>query len=203
MLDYFFPQTVANFSSLINGKISVVKSFGQYKVLVGTYEQSGPWVHRVWQKALKTIPAPSTVLILGLGTGVVARFFPHSQITGVEIDPVMLQIGGKYFHLSELTNLKVITGDAVLWLKATTQTFDLILVDVYLGKSFPASLNSPEFLRKLSHSLSQDGRVVFNRLTIKNGDFVREEFIDKLQKFFKIDTELKIEFNTFLFCSKR
>lgn len=105
---------------------------------VGGYEQSGPLVEEVWKKALKALDfTPKNILILGLGCGsaakVISKKFPTAKITGVEIDPVMIKIGKKYFGLGKIPNLKITCADALNFVKKTKQKFDLILVDVYVG----------------------------------------------------------------------
>ena len=38
--------------------------------------------------------------------------YPHAQITGVDIDAVMLSLGKKYFGLSDIPQLSLIVADA-------------------------------------------------------------------------------------------
>ncbi|MBI4099638.1 class I SAM-dependent methyltransferase [Candidatus Microgenomates bacterium] len=137
MRDFFYPQTVAEVKSKINGLIRVSKYRGQYSLWVGGFEQSGPvYVAKVWKKALEKVSGtPKTALILGLGggtlVGLLTQNWPNTKITGVEIDPVMIALGKKYFGLGEYKNLKIIRADARKY--RPTRPFDLVLADAYLG----------------------------------------------------------------------
>lgn len=167
-------------------------------------EQSGPWVKKVWSKAL-TIKHCESCLILGLGAGVAAKLvsekFPGVRITGVDIDPEMVAIGKKDFGLEEIPNLKIIVGDAFKILPK--ERFDLILVDLYVGKEYPKKAEREKFLRQLAQKLSKNGVVIFNRLTIKKGDFDLEKFLDKLGRFFAISGEAKVDYNILIYCSRK
>lgn len=189
MLDWFIPQTIE-----FVGNKTVVKDKGNYIVYVDGTEQSGPWVKKIWSK----VPLlGNNVLILGYGCGVVASLIPkNAKITGIEIDPEMVEIGKKYFN----PRGKIIIADSI---NLSSDEFDLILVDVYQGYTFPKKFESPHFLQKLSQTVSKNGSVIFNRLTTKNANFELEKFVDKLQKYFTITSVKKVDFNTLIICSRR
>ena len=116
--------------SSFNCKIQVIESFGERKIMAGGLIQSGGILGNIWEKGLKAIfpasPAGGNfqlpifnVLILGLGGGTVAQLvakrWPQAKMMGIEIDPVMIQLGRKYFGLDELKNLEIIQADAIEW----------------------------------------------------------------------------------------
>jgi spermidine synthase len=164
MFNNLFSGDIEILESPFNGQIKVRSFLGRVSVWVGGYEQSGPLVRKVWQKALKELPLPKqgellrNVLILGLGCGVAAKLisekFPNAKITGVEIDPVMVEIGKKYFGLSGI-QIKIM--DAVSFIKRTRQKFDLILIDAYFG-------NKAADFSKTKLPLTRSGLAVFNIL---------------------------------------
>lgn len=143
MLSYLYPQTVEEVNSKINGLIRVSKSKGKYSLWVNGFEQSGPvYVAKIWKAALARVTSkPKSVLILGLGGGTLVSLlsekWPQASITGVEIDPIMISLGKKYFGLGKYKNLKIVLADARTYRPA--RQFDLVLVDCYLGgkKIFP------------------------------------------------------------------
>ena len=143
MLDYLYPQTIDKLSSKFNGEIKISKSRGKYSVWIGGFEQSGSvYVEKIWGKALKELPPlwrgellrNIKVLVLGLGCGtvipIIFKKWPKAKIVGVEIDPVMINLGEKYFGLKNFENLKIICGDAK---KQKLSGYDLIITDAYLG----------------------------------------------------------------------
>ena len=172
MLDWLFPQTVEIIASRINGPVRVTRLRRRYAVWAGGFEQSGPLVESLWRKALKDIRSespPRHILILGFGTGsaaeVISKKWPDSRVTGVEIDPVMISLGKKYFHLSRFPNLEIINLPALQCFKTLTKkkrVFDLILVDLYIGNK-PALVKIPKSL------LSKTGVIITNKLEgVKN-----------------------------------
>lgn len=170
--------------SEFNGDIKVIRSlgFGTY-IQVNGLTQSGGVVESIWKETLKKIKKEkiNKVLILGLGGGTVAKlakkYWPKSEITGVEIDPVMVELGGKYLGL---TDTKVIIQDAYGFIKKNAEIYDLVIVDLYVGDKFPEKFEKEEFLKKLT----KNKLIVFNRLYFgeKRKETVR--FGNKLEKIF-------------------
>lgn len=142
-----------------------VKSFfGQKSVWIGGFQQSGPLVEKLWSEALASFwpeSRISKILILGLGCGSVLKpllkKFPNCQITGVEIDKEMIDIGKKYFNLEKYTNLKIVCDDAKNFCEKTKEKYDLILVDMYKG-------NVPEKSKVYLKNLNKNGIVLTNHL---------------------------------------
>ena len=191
--------------SPINGKISVVKSlaFGIY-VQVDGLTQSGGIIYQIWKKTLKKIQNPKPkiqkCLILGLGGGsvanVVGEFWPEAKITGVDLDPIMVEMGKKYLGLDNY-NIDVVIGDAYDFVRKSQKEqklrlrrqnpkfkYDLILVDLYIGEEFPTRFESEKFLRSVERLLSKSGVAVFNRLYYGEKRKEAMKFGQKLEKIF-------------------
>ncbi len=141
-----------SFVSEYNGQIKLKSFLWQKSVWIGGVEQSGPLVEAVWKKGLEKVSAKEChrVLILGLGCGLaaklVAKKFPVTEITGVEIDPVMIDLGKKYFGLDKIPNLEVVIADAKRY--QTKHKFDLILVDAYKGQKEASVGDCRRYLKK-------------------------------------------------------
>ena len=98
---------VEEFESKFSGKIAVKKIWEwgwQYYVTTDNLTQSGGLIGDLWKPIISNIQClMSNVLILGLATGTLAKLinkkFKNAKITGIEIDPVMINIGKKYFDL--------------------------------------------------------------------------------------------------------
>ena len=63
-------------------------------------------------------------------------------------------------------------------------TYNLVLVDLYLGNKFPIQAESPSFLKNLKKLLAKNGVIIFNRLFEKKDKKQVKEFINKLGKYF-------------------
>src|SRR3989304_6497883 len=104
-------QILEEVESPINGKISVIRSlaFGTY-ISVGGLTQSGGVLKDIWRKSLRQVQRTKRkvhrCLILGLGGGTAAKlvkeFWPDAKVTGVDIDPLMVEMGRKYLGLNEI-----------------------------------------------------------------------------------------------------
>lgn len=194
--------------SVINGNIRVYDSWFGKEMQIGKVSQSGELVERVWKAGLLAISCTksdiSNCLILGLGCGnaakIIAKKWPNAKITGIEIDPTVVEIGKKYFALGKISNLEIIVGDAI---KKTINTkFDLILVDLYLGQDFPKEAESEVFLQGLKKILDKNGMVVINRLYYSDSLKEKaEEFLLKVKAIFpKVNTKEAVT-NLLIFAS--
>jgi len=182
-------------TSLINGKVSVVKSLG-----LGTYiqvanlTQSGGVVYGVWKQTLSHIrntnPKIQRVLILGLGGGsaakLVQKYWPKAKITGVDIDPVMVEMGRKYLGLE---NVETVIEDAQDFLSANSHQspdikYDLILIDLYVGDEVPAKFETDNYIHLVRSCLERGRVAVFNRLYFGEKRSQAVKFGEKLDKNF-------------------
>ncbi|HUS60191.1 MAG TPA: methyltransferase domain-containing protein [Nevskiaceae bacterium] len=167
-----FPRKVFEVKSKISGEIVVQEQLGLYTLHVQNLIQSGGIVKGIWKKALHYVqgkPFVSGCLVLGLGGGTVVQLVKshssNAEITGVEIDPEIIKIGKKYFGLGEVDGLKIIQADAFNFNNIYYRSqYDLIVVDLYLGKKFPVKAASDEFLKKIKNLLLPEGTAIFNRL---------------------------------------
>ena len=118
---------------------------------------------------------PENVLFVGLGAGVMPRYFnkhyPDANVDAVEIDPEMFEIAKKYFYFQENANMKVHIQDGRIYLKKTTNKYDMIFLDAYRGEHIPFHLTTVEFLREIKKKLKEGGVVVSNILSSSNNKF--------------------------------
>ena len=181
--------------SKYNDRVRVVKTFG-----MGTYiqcnvlTQSGGIVETIWKQTLRKLRIKKeeirNILILGLGGGTVAKLlrkkYPKAKIVGVEIDPVMIELGKKYLNLDKY-NIDFKITDAT---KIKIKEYDLIIVDMYLGDKY-VDLAGFHPASKIT---------IFNRLYY--GDKKQEalEFGQKLKKVFKKVDVFYPTANVMFFC---
>jgi spermidine synthase len=192
--------------SPINGRIKVVRSLG-----MGTYiqvenlTQSGGIVKNIWNKTLRKVksvrPKILTCLILGLGGGtaslLVRKFWPKVQITGVDIDPFIVELGRKYLGLK---GLKVVIFDAYDFVKKVKKKYDLILIDTYIGYEFPKKFEEEEFLKAVRSLLDKEGMAVFNRLYMAEKRPQAVKFGEKLDTCFNRVERVYPEANIIFLC---
>lgn len=206
---FFTPRTIYQTTSKINGNIQVVELLGKRSIKVGGLQQSGDMVEMLWRKGIEEVLSSKyqvlSILILGLGGGsvikVINQYFPKANITGVELDPVIVDISNNYFNLKQAKNLAIKIIDAFSYVKKTNEKFDLILVDLYVGQSTPQFLESTTFLANIKRILSPKGVVFFNRLRGKGREPELKDFQKKLAGFFTVVNSVNPLINTIFICS--
>lgn len=199
--------------SKFNGHLRVVKSVG-----LGTYiqanglTQSGGIVESIWKSTLRkvhhSLPTVHRSLILGLGGGTVAKlvrkFWPDAKITGIDIDPIMIELGKKYLGLDQ-AGIEVKIGDAAQYAKykILNTEYDLVMVDLYQGDQFPKKFESENYIHLVRSLLSRGGIVVFNRLYFGDKRPEAVKFGLKLQKVFSRVEYYYPEANLMFICHAR
>ena len=130
----------------------------------------GPWDYFLlgsyFRPAQSTEPAPKRVAVLGLAGGTAARQYTAAygkglDITGVEIDPAILDVARRYFHLDE-DNVHPVVQDARYYLATTGARYDVIAVDAYQQPYIPFHLTTREFFQLAKDHLNPGGVTVIN-----------------------------------------
>ena len=130
----------------------------------------GPWdymaVADAFRPAQASETAPKDVAILGLAGGTAARQMTAAygtgvQITGVEIDPDIVDVAHRYFHLDE-PNVHPVVADARYWIDTTSSKYDVVIMDAYRQPYIPFHLTTREFFSEVRDHLRPDGVAVVN-----------------------------------------
>lgn len=170
-MNFFFPQTIHFPDTKFNKNIYLSQYLHYRTLIVDNLIESGDIMTHIWKKGItyflpKTFN-PKNVLLLGLAGGsnahLINHYYPEAKITAIEIDPLMVEIGRKYFDLQKVKNLRIVIDDAydyVIKMKKSDQ-YDLVLVDCFAGQSIPKKLEKINFIKQLkNHSRF----VLINRL---------------------------------------
>lgn len=120
-------------------------------------------------------PRPERVLFIGLGGGMAPYKFLHDyasikKIDAVEIDPEVIKVARRYFHLPDDPRLRVFAQDGRLFVEkrareiteARETPYDLVVIDAYSSSTIPYHLTTREFLEMVRRILSPDGIVASN-----------------------------------------
>ncbi len=109
---------------------------------------------------------PERVAILGNAAGSTARaygeFLPHTLIDGVEIDPLLEEVGNRFFEMDSNENLTVYSEDARPWLRRSDGGYDGIFVDAYRQPYIPFYLATTEFFELAKDRLRPGGVLIVN-----------------------------------------
>lgn len=156
---YFFPQKIHFPNSKYNRGLVVVDYGTSATLFSENLIESGRIMTQIWGKGLKNLLprsfSPSSVLLLGLAGGsnaaLISQKYPQAQIIGVDIDPVMIDIGRRYFGLDKVKNLTLVVEDASEFVRhlPPDKVFDLVLLDCFIGENIPPKLESLSFITNL------------------------------------------------------
>lgn len=175
----FLVKTLFQGSSKHNGEVRVVESFGERRLIAAGYTQSrslnkNGLTGSYWDGFIQNIPQlgkDSRVLILGLAGGTIAKLltneFGSIAIDGVEIDPLMVELGQKYFDFHE-KNVNIIIADALKFIKDARFKYDLVAVDLFAHGDVAVGAESEDFFKNVKNLVKKDGVVVINKLFESN-----------------------------------
>lgn len=129
----------------------------------------GPLTGGYWD-AFTLLPALSgrpagTYAVLGNAGGTIANLYaevwPNASIDGVEIDPLVSEVGVRYLGMTN-PKLTVHTADARVWIRGTDKRFDGMVIDAYRQPYIPFHLVSREFFQQVRDRLTTQGVVAIN-----------------------------------------
>lgn len=118
------------------------------------------------------------ILLLGVAGGSVIKTLVDEieykgKITGVEIDPDIIQIANQYFSLDQIKQLEIIIDDAFEFVLKTKDKYDLIIIDVFEDIKMPNFLFEKFFSEKVCSLLKNQGFVLFNTMILDEAHNVR------------------------------
>lgn len=128
----------------------------------------GPWDYFMVAPYFNPDTQPEDVksmALIGLAAGTVSKQFTAAYgpipIDGVEIDPVIVDIGREYFDMNE-PNLNVIVQDGRYFLSTSDKQYDVIGIDAYRQPYIPFHLTTREFFQQVRDHLTPNGVAVVN-----------------------------------------
>lgn len=201
-----------------NGKIVVLGGLEGPRIVVGGLSQSGWLVRKIWKAGIKRVAkelsTPKKVLILGLGGGssaeLVQEFFPKACVEGVEVDPEMVEMGKKYLKLGEVSSLSIVVINALKFIprklaqirRKSTEPYDLVLVDLFVGTRIPEEFKGEKFLKSVARLLKPCSIAAFNHFYAYENREEATKFLKKLRGVFPRIVSVTEEANIIFLCFK-
>jgi len=121
--------------------------------------------------ALLYNPDPKSLLVVGLGGGVIPRemrhYYPDLAIDVAEIDACVPGVAERFFHFKPDSRLKVHVADGRVFIRRQLRRkprprYDVVILDAFNGDYIPFHLMTKEFLEEVRDVLADDGVVVAN-----------------------------------------
>lgn len=206
-------KVLEEFTSPINGPIRIERILGWGTVIrAANLTQSGGILYDIWKKSLKKVHGEKTevekALVLGLGGGslvkVIHKFWHEANVIGVDIDPLMVEMGKKHLGLKD-EEVEIVISDATKFCKKQVEskvTYDLVCIDTYQGDVFPTQFENESFLSLIHKLLNSDGVAVFNRLYYDDKRPLAVKFSKKLSTIFNSVESVYPEANVMFVCKK-
>jgi spermidine synthase len=111
-------------------------------------------------------PQATRTLVIGLGGGSLVkrmwRDYPWMHIDAVEIDPEVVTVARSLFELPNDERIRLFTDDGRAFVRLSTETYDIIVVDAFDDDRVPRPLLTEEFMRDCRDRLSPTGVIVYN-----------------------------------------
>lgn len=196
---FFDDKTIEKTSSQINPYLEIKKEKGKYILNSKNVNYSYGGLHKAFQKIFKKINLKEEkikdVLILGFGAGSIASILLDEykfdcQITGVEKDLKVIELAKKYFEVEKFSGLKIHIADANDFLLKNKNTFDLVIVDLYIDYEVPPEFETIQFLKNLKEAINTDGLLIFNKLIYNHSS--KKSAIQLVDRFNEIFGEIDI-----------
>lgn len=210
LLSYICPVKIFQTPSEINENLEVTWNNGHLVLDSKNTNFSFGSLEKVMRIGLKQIEKKQlkkyqSALVLGVAGGSVIHLLRNEfeftgKITGVELDSKIIEIANKYFNLNKIKNLEIKIQDAQEFIFASSEKYDLIVIDIFQDKIMPDFLFEEKFSSQLNKILSENGSILFNTIVTLSSDFRRNaDYYQMICKLFKTKKISNVEGNNELF----
>lgn len=192
LISYLYPIKVKQIPSPRSGQLEITMVNGKLLIDAEHVNYSYGSLQKVLKKGLETIGSNKlntlqNILVLGVAGGSVIEtirkdFNLETPITGVEIDSDVIQLANDYFNLYQIRNLDLRIDDAFDYISNTTDTFDLIIVDIFNDEHMPDNLFNETFWTDIYKTLNKSGLCLFNSIVSSKQEIKRNEQLYNLNK---------------------
>ena len=180
LLSYFIPINIYKKNSSVSKKLEVTWNNGQLVLDSKNTNYSYGSLQRILKKGLSYIGFEricgfNNILVLGVAGGSVIKTLVDEikfkgSITGVEIDPAVIEVANTFFGLDKIENLKLINDDAFEFVLKTKEKYDLIIIDIFRDTEMPNFLFEEFFINRVNFLLNINGFILFNTMTLGKKD---------------------------------
>jgi len=180
LLSFFVPINIVRKQSHISQNLEVTLNNGKLVLDSKNTNYSYGSLQRILRKGLQYIGFErirgfSNVLVLGVAGGSVIKTLVDEikfkgKITGVEIDPKVIDIANNYFGLSKVDNFEIVICDAFEFVLKCRDNYDLIIIDIFKDTEMPNFLFEDFFIHRINQLLNVNGFILFNTMTLSTKD---------------------------------
>ena len=213
-LSYFIPINIYKKNSPVSKKLEVTWTNGQLVLDSKNTNYSYGSLQRILRKGLQyigfeRIKGFDNILVLGVAGGSVIKTLSEEigfkgKITGVELDPVVIDIANTYFGLNEISNFTMVNDDAFEFVLKTKEKYDLIIIDIFKDTEMPNFLFEDFFINRINFLLNVNGFILFNTMTLNKNDKERNtDYRSRFDEAYSVRMYPKVEDHNELFTIKK
>ncbi len=213
-LSYFIPVNIYKKKSPYSSTLEVTWNNGQLVLDSKRTNYSYGSLQRILRKGLRYIGFErvrnfENILVLGVAGGSVIKTLIdeirfNGKITGVEIDPEVIQIANDYFGLNQIANLNMVNDDAFEFILKTKEKYDLIIIDIFQDTVMPNFLFEDFFINRINFLLNVNGFILFNTMTLTKKEKERNQsYRSKFNDDYSVRMYPKVEDHNELFTIKK
>jgi len=158
---------VADIPVLHNDSIQLERTLFVNRVIQTSYNQKNKRFNdhdyfNVTEDVISKFPKGSSMLLLGLGGGVIATDAINKgfEVDAVELDERIIDVAKEFFYLPSKVN--VIQDDARRFINHAEKKYDLIIFDLFRGEETPAHVFTAESISKTRRLIKAGGLVLIN-----------------------------------------
>ncbi|TAF09516.1 MAG: spermidine synthase [Flavobacteriia bacterium] len=214
LLSFLLPVKIHQKKSVYSKNLEVTWNNGYLVLDSENTNYSYGSLQRVLKKGLKYIGYDrirnfQSILVLGVAGGSVIETLKkeikfEGQITGVEIDPVVVELATKYFGLGKYNNVSIVIDDAFEFVLKSNEKHDLIIIDIFQDTTMPNFLFEDFFINRINFLLKVNGFILFNTMILNNNDSERNfDYRNKFDSNYSVRLYPKIEEHNELFTIKK
>lgn len=214
LLSFLLPVKIHQKKSVYSKNLEVTWNNGYLVLDSENTNYSYGSLQRVLKKGLKYIGYDrirnfQSILVLGVAGGSVIETLKkeikfEGQITGVEIDPVVVELATKYFGLGKYNNVSIVIDDAFEFVLKSKEKYDLIIIDIFQDTTMPNFLFEDFFINRINFLLKVNGFILFNTMVLNKNDSERNfDYRNKFDSNYSVRLYPKIEDHNELFTIKK
>jgi spermidine synthase len=214
LLSFLLPVKIHQKKSVYSKNLEVTWNNGYLVLDSENTNYSYGSLQRVLKRGLKYIGYDrirnfQSILVLGVAGGSVIETLKkeikfEGQITGVEIDPVVVELATKYFGLGKYNNVSIVIDDAFEFVLKSKEKYDLIIIDIFQDTTMPNFLFEDFFINRINFLLKVNGFILFNTMILNKNDSERNfDYRNKFDSNYSVRLYPKIEEHNELFTIKK
>ncbi|MFA6923429.1 MAG: fused MFS/spermidine synthase [Bacteroidales bacterium] len=169
---YIIPFRLKSYTSKINGNLEINLINGKKTLDTNKSNYSYGSLQKILHKGLLEIGFSKNIekiLVLGLGGGSIVQtirkdFNSSAFIELVDIDSEIISIAINEFEINRFKNINIIHSDASDYLKNNNDTFDLIIIDIFIINTIPEIFTEIKFINSLTTHLNPNGKIIYNTM---------------------------------------